>query len=342
MNRKNQQDFPYHLSRFLSVYLPGQRNVSENTILSYKDTFKLILVFAKDEKKIQSHQLSISNLDRRFFEDFLQWLKQSRKNSVSTCNQRLGAIHAFFSYLQYEMPEKALHCQEILTIRTMKAPEGQFNYLTIDGIKTLLAQPDLNTKSGIRDAALLSLLYDSGARVQEIADLTIGDVRLISPAIVKITGKGRKTRTVPLLSGTEKLLATYMTAYNLNYAPATHPLFCNRCGEKFTRAGIAYTLKKYADMARKTHPTLVPATVSPHCIRHSKAMHLLQANVNLIYIRDLLGHSNITTTEIYARADNTLKRQALEKATPINSQLQYPTWTEDENLMSWLNSFGKK
>ena len=341
MSKKAKKDFAYYLSRFLSVYLPGQRNVSNNTILSYKDTFRLILLFAKTEKGIPSNKLSISDLQRSFFEEFLQWLKSVRKNSISTCNQRLGAIHAFFIYLQYELPEAASQCQEILAMRTMKAPEGQLNYLSVDGISTLLAQPDMRTKAGRRDAALLSLMYDSGARVQEIADLTIGDVRFISPPTIKITGKGRKTRIVPLLSGPEKLLKAYMADYKLTQAASTRPLFCNRSGEKFTRAGIAYILKKYADMARKSAPNLIPDTVTPHCLRHSKAMHLLQANVNLIYIRDLLGHSEIATTEIYARADNTLKRQALEKASPISSQSQYPAWTDDDDLMTWLSTFGK-
>ena len=342
MSKKAKKDFAYHLSRFLSIYLPDQRNVSENTVLSYKDTFKLILMFAKEEKKLLSNQLSISDLTRSFFEKFLLWLKSSRKCSVSTCNQRLGAIRSFFTYLQYEMPEAAMLCQEVLSIRTAKAPEGQLNYLAIDAVKALLAQPDINTKTGRRDAALLSLLYDSGARVQEIADLTIGDVRFRSPATVKLTGKGDKTRIVPLLSGPESLLKAYINDYMPEHINSTHPLFCNRSGEKFTRAGIAYTLKKYADMARNTNPDLIPTKVTPHCLRHSKAMHLLQADVNLIYIRDLLGHSDIKTTEIYARADTTLKRKALEKASPLNKPLQYPSWTYDDELMNWLNSFGKR
>ena len=342
MSKNGKRDFAYYLSRFLSVYLPGQRNVSENTVLSYKDTFKLILLFAKDEKKLLSNQISVSDLTRSFFEEFIQWLKSCRKCSISTCNQRLGAIHAFFIYLQYEMPEAAAQCQEVLAIRTAKAPEGQLNYLTVEGVAALLAQPDISTRAGRRDAAMLSLLYDSGARVQELVDLTLGDVRFISPATVKLTGKGRKTRIVPLLSGPESLLRVYMKDYKLEQASSTHPLFCNRIGEKFTRAGIAYTLKKYADMARKTSPDLIPETVTPHCLRHSKAMHLLQANVNLIYIRDLLGHSEIKTTEIYARADTSLKRQALEKASLLNQQIQYPAWTDDDDLMIWLNSFGKR
>lgn len=342
MSKKGKKDFAYHLSRFLSIYLPNQRNVSENTVLSYKDTFKLVLLFAKDEKKMLSNQLSINDLTRSFFEEFILWLKFSRKCGASTCNQRLGAIHAFFIYLQYEMPEAAMQCQEVLAIRTAKAPEGQFHYLTVEGVSALLAQPDMTTKTGRRDAALLSLLYDSGARVQEIVDLTIGDIRFISPSTVKLTGKGRKTRIVPLLLGPESLLKVYIKDYKLEQVPSTHPLFCNRSGVKFTRAGIAYTLKKYADMARSVSPDLIPDTVTPHCLRHSKAMHLLQANVNLIYIRDLLGHSEVKTTEIYARADTTLKRQALEKASPVNKQLQYPAWTDDDDLMNWLNSFGKQ
>lgn len=341
MSKKGKKDFAYYLSRFLSVYLPGQRNVSENTILSYKDTFKLVLLFAREEKQLLSNQLSISDLTRSFFEEFIQWLKVFRKCSVSTCNQRLGAIHAFFVFLQYEMPEAALQCQEVLAIRTAKAPEGQFNYLTVEGIAALLKQPDMSTKTGRRDAALISLLYDTGARVQELVDLTLGDVRFIAPATVKLTGKGRKTRIVPLLSGPEQLLKVYLQDYKLEQAPGTHPLFCNRSGEKFTRAGITYTLKKYADMARRVSPELIPEKITPHCLRHSKAMHLLQANVNLIYIRDLLGHSEIKTTEIYARADTTLKRQALEKATPVNKSLQYPAWTDDDDLLAWLNTFGK-
>ena len=253
----------------------------------------------------------------------------------------LGAIHAFFVFLQYEMPEAALQCQEVLAIRTAKAPEGQFNYLTVEGIAALLKQPDMSTKTGRRDAALISLLYDTGARGQELVDLTLSDVRFIAPATVKLTGKGRKTRIVPLLSGPEQLLKVYLQDYKLEQAPGTHPLFCNRSGEKFTRAGITYTLKKYADMARRVSPELIPEKITPHSLRHSKAMHLLQANVNLIYIRDLLGHSEIKTTEIYARADTTLKRQALEKASPVNKSLQYPAWTDDDDLLAWLNTFGK-
>ena len=269
------------------------------------------------------------------------WLRETRKNSVSTCNQRLGGIHAFFSYLQYQMPEKMSLCQEILGIKTAKAPFPSINYLTIEGIREILAMPLSSTKSGRRDITLLSLMYDTGARVQEIADLCISDVRFSTPATVRILGKGGKARIVPLLSGTEKLLKAYIADLQPQPCGSNQPLFCSRSDKKFTRAGIAYILKKYADEARSSKPDLIPKTLSPHCIRHSKAMHLLQANVNLIYIRDLLGHSNVKTTEIYARSDSNAKRQALEAANPMKTEVQFPAWTEDDDLMEWLQTFGK-
>lgn len=340
MKKSRSIDFAYHLSKFLSSYLPGQRNVSENTILSYRDTFKLLLIFCKEEKHIPPERLTFDKFNRTIIEDFLHWLKEVRKNKVSTCNQRLGAIHAFFLYLQYEMLDKMALCHEILSIRYSKAPETILNYLTVEGIEEILSKPDITTKSGRRDITLLSLMYDTGARVQELADLTVGDIRFVTPATVRLFGKGRKARIVPLLSGTEKLLQAYVKELKLQPNELDHPLFCNRAKQKITRAGITYILKKYATEARASKPYLIPDILSPHCIRHSKAMHLLQANVNLVYIRDLLGHSDLKTTEGYARADSEQKRKALEAANPIKTKVQFPTWTDDDSLMEWLKTFG--
>jgi len=340
LKKSKPTDFAYMLSKFLSSYLPGQRNVSGNTILSYRNTFKLLLSFCKKKRHLSPERLTLDDFSRSLIEDFLHWLKEVRGNGISTCNQRLGAIHAFFNYLQYEAPEKMALCQEVLGLKIAKAPTVPINYLTIDGVREILSKPDTSTKSGRRDVTLLSLMYDTGARVQEIADLTVGDIRFVSPATVRIVGKGRKARIVPLLSGTEKLLQAYLKDLRLQPDEFTRPLFCNRANQKFTRAGITYILKKYAEEARASNPSLIPATLSPHCIRHSKAMHLLQADVNLIYIRDLLGHSDVKTTEIYARADSTQKRKALEAANPIKSETQFPAWTEDDGLMNWLQTFG--
>lgn len=335
-------DFAYMLSKFLTNHMAGERNLSPNTVLSYRDTFKLLLAYLRDEKRMSPEKVTLSDINSTVL-DFINWLKTVRGSSASTCNQRLGAIHAFFEYVQYELPEKIQLCQDVLGTKTAKAPQAVINYLTLDGIKAILTMPDTATKSGRRDATMLSLLYDTGARVQEIVDATIGDVRFVSPATVRFVGKGNKARVVPLLHGTENLLREYLK--DLPQQPFTdnnRPLFCNRDREKFTRGGINYILNKYADAARTANPGLIPDKLSPHCLRHSKAMHLLQADVNLIYIRDLLGHTNVKTTEIYARADNAAKREALEKASPVKNIVQFPSWNADAGLMSWLQNFGKK
>lgn len=337
-------DFSYMLSRFLATHLTGERNLSMHTILSYRDTFKLLLVYLRDEKNMPPEKITIDDLGRDIVIEFIKWLRAERGNSISTCHQRLGAIHAFFNYVQYEMPEKVQICQDILHVKAPKAPQAVINYLSLDGIQLLLSMPDTSTKSGRRDATMLSLLYDTGARVQELVDLTIGDVRFASPATVRLVGKGQKARIVPLLHRTELLLQRYMEDLPEEpLAKGTRPLFRNRDKQQFTRGGVSYLLKKYADAARASNPGAIPDKVTPHCLRHSKAMHLLQADVNLIYIRDLLGHTNVKTTEIYARADSTAKRNALEKADPVKKDIvQFPSWTEDAGMMEWLNNFGSK
>lgn len=331
-------DFPYHLTKFFTEYLPVQRNLSPNTISSYRDTFRLLLMFFDEESHIKPNRLELDMINRSAVEDFLRWIKEKRNNSPSTCNQRLGALKSFFLYLQFALPDRSLQCQEVLNIRQMKQQTPELKYLTIEGIKFLLNQPDISTKYGRRDLALLSLMYDTGARVQEVAEIRISYIRFSAPATIRLTGKGNKTRVVPILSRTEQILKQYIEEFKLvNRGNETY-LFLNRDGQQLSRFGISYILTKYADMARKERPDLIPEKLSPHCLRHSKAMHLLQANVNLVYIRDLLGHTSITTTEIYARADTLLKREALEKANPLKDSPVMPQWNDDKGLMDWLRN----
>ena len=185
---------------------------------------------------------------------------------------------------------------------------------------------------------MLTLLYDSGARVQELADIRVRDLRLDLPAGVNLFGKGSKWRHVPLMKPTADLLQIYLDERRLlGSESADYPLFTNHSGHKLNRAGIAYTVKKYANAARLTGPAHIPAIVTPHVFRHSKAMHLLQSGVDLIYIRDILGHADVKTTEIYARIDSDAKRKALEgvylTAPPSASR---PSWTEDDVVMKML------
>lgn len=334
-------DFAYHLSRYFQNYLPGERGLTTNTILSYRDTFSKFLLYCKNEEHINPDKLTIDLITQDLVIRFLNHLEASG-NSIATRNQRLATIRAFFDYLQYANPTHLYNVQQILSIKNKRQPKPTINYLNVDGMASLLAQPSLSSTYGYRDLVLLTLLYDSAARVSELIEIKAGDIRLDIPSTITLHGKGAKDRIVPLSLQTAELVKNYMIANQLNNAAASEKLlFLNHSKEKLTRAGVAYILKKYANQVLIHSPNLIPKNITPHCIRHSKAMHLLEAEVSLIYIRDFLGHQYLKTTEIYAKADGTAKRKALENAykpTNIDSRIQ-ENWNADQNLMEWLRSF---
>jgi integrase/recombinase XerD len=335
-------DFSKSLTNFLSCYLPGEKGISKNTIASYRDTFVLFLTFMKDEKGIPADKLMLKQVDKEKVMDFLDWIEEKRLCCAATRNVRLAAIHSFFQYLQYQSPENLLEWQKILSIPVKRTEKISINYLSLEGIRLLLEHPDRSTRNGRRDLALLSLMYDSGARVQEVIDLTPSMVRLESPCTVKLIGKGNKARIVPLLDVQVKFLRQYMLENKLLEPHANmYPLFSNSRKEKLTRAGVNYILAKYAQQARKKHPTLIPKKLSCHCLRHSKAMHLLQSGVNLVYIRDILGHTSVQVTEVYARTDSRQKREAIENAYTDVTPKDTPSWLVNDDLLDWLKSFSK-
>lgn len=339
---KKPTDFAFAISKYLASYLPGVKGVSHNTIMSYRDTLSLFLTYCSEVLHLMPERLTLKDISSQTVENFLAWLEESRHSSVSTRNQRLTALRAFFRYIQMVNPEHMLLSQQIIAIPSKKACERVMNYLSIDELMLLLSMPDTKSKQGRRNLVLLSLLYDSGARVQEIADTTFVDVRTESPATIRLVGKGNKVRIVPLSTDTATLLRAYMEdLLRTEHVPSSRPLFCNHIGQKMSRAGIAYILNRYVDMVKQTSASTINDVISPHCLRHSKAMHLLQSGVNIVYIRDLLGHASLRTTEKYARAESEQKHKALEAASPIKSVQKFPLWTENDNLMSWLQSFGK-
>lgn len=335
-------DFARLLTRYFSQYLPAQRNLSVRTIQSYRDTFKLLLQFGRDERGWVPEHLMLGQIDRACLEDFLDWVETTRHCGISTRNQRLAALRTFFRWVTYEAPEFLEQTQRILGMTWKKTPRPIVPYLTPGAMQVLLAQPVGHTTRGRRDRILLALLYDTGARVQEIVDVRVRDIRLTAPAVLTLTGKGSKRRVVPLMTATAMLVAEYLTEHRLDRPEfRDHPVFFNAQRQALTRWGITYILQKYAAQARVQEPGQWPEKVSPHLLRHSKAMHLLQAGVNLIYIRDFLGHSDVTTTEIYARADAEMKRQALEAAAIPGVDLSPMSWTEDADLMQWLAQLGR-
>ena len=330
-------DFAVSLRRFLTGHLAGLRGCSPNTIVSYRDAFKLLICYFRDQRHIPPERLTLELIDAAAITGFLDWLRVSRENSASTCNQRLAAIDSFFSWMQSQDPARMACCQDILAIPASKHDRPAIDHLTIAQTRELLALPDRSTRNGRRDATLLASLYDTAARVQELADLTVRDIRLDHPAMAALTGKGRKSRHVPIDANTTALLAAYLAERHLDRPDqADHPVFFNQHRAKLSRGGIAWILRKY--QPRAADPALANAHLSPHILRHSRAMHLYDSGVPLPYIRDILGHADLSTTEIYARASTEAKRRALEAVYSDIVTTELAEWNQDPELLNWLAS----
>jgi integrase/recombinase XerD len=335
-----QTSFSKTLTRYFTENLTISRNLSPNTVSSYRDAFKLLLLFMQDVNKLSPEQIEFDVLNSETIISFLNWLEDIRNVSIETRNQRLAAMHAFFRYAQYQRPDLLSEFQQILKIPKKKHSKKIVCYLSDTQLNSLFQQPNSSLFSERRDLSLMTFLYDSGARVQELIDLNVRDIRLDYPYRVILTGKGRKSRQVPLMTKTVKLMEQYLNDRNLIKSQYLDtPIFFNNRHERLTRAGVTYILKKYAS---KTNGIIKPSEISPHILRHTKAMHLLHSGINLIYIRDFLGHVDISTTEIYARASDQMKRSAFEKVVPNYSVDEPMPWETDKNLLQWLNSFGKR
>lgn len=337
----NNLTFSDILEKFFKTYLPGEIGVSSNSIRSYRDTFVLFFEYMDSVNKVKPDKISLSHFKKDEILSFLKWLEEVKGSSASTRNQRLAAIHSFCSLAMFICPECVHNCSEIRAIKFKRTVKDTIKYMTIEEVTTLLSQIDTQTKSGRRDLTLLSLLYNTGARVQEIIDLTPSNFRLEKPAIVELFGKGRKKRIVPLDDSIVKLLQGYMKEYGLlNIVNAHHPLFFNSQGGKLTNPGISYIINKYVTLLKAQNTDMCNYNITPHVFRHSRAMHLLQVGVPLIYIRDILGHVSVQTTEIYARVDSKIKREALEKAY-VDIGIVEPeikSWDKDSKLKEFLKS----
>jgi len=335
-------DFAKRLTDFLTSYLPEERGYSVNTVKAYRDTILLFLIYMKTVHNINADRIDFKDITQECIVGFLQWTEQERGCSVSTRNTRLAAIHSFFRYLQYKAPEQLAQWQRILSIKTKKTPHTKNAYLTPEGLNLLFKQPDTGTKKGRRDIVLLSLLYESAARVQELIDLTPSRITFGKPSLLRVTGKGNKTRIVPISEQAASLLRAYMTENNLLEPYANeYPLFGSKMRQKFTRMGINAILKKHVNRARESNPSLIPKKITPHTMRRSKAMILLKAGVDIVSLRDFMGHASVTTTEIYVRDDHEQKIKAVEHTALSNIADECPSWQKDRSLLDWLESLGK-
>jgi len=341
MRKTKPTDFSLALADYLFVFLPTQKGLSENTIRSYSDTLELFLRFVENERGIKRERLEIAHLSRAVVENFLAWLEVERHSSASTRNQRRVALNGFFRYLQYRNPGYVLLCQQILSIPKKVGPRKNVEHISTESIAEILKQPDLSTRIGKRDFTLLTLLYESAARVSEIAVLRIGDFQVDKHhgAAIRLYGKGRKVRTIPLTEPVSKILLDYIKSES-SQRPCgkDEPLFCNRSSQNLTRAGIAYILRKYTEMAQAAAPDMETAKIHPHVLRHSRAVHWLEAGIDLQNIKHLLGHADLKTTEVYARINVEMKRKMLEnlhRESPVPVH-ESTSWTANHDLMDWL------
>ena len=323
------KDFAYYLNNYFNVYLPKEISASVNTITSYKITFKLLINFLINEKNISIEKINFKIINRETIKDFLHYLEETKKISINTRNQRLAAIKSFYQYVKIEDPSLLENFQNILTIRTKKTIKKVETYLTVEEIKTFFSVIDTTTVKGRRDLVLLSLLYDGGLRLSELLEVKILDLRLNENPIVTVLGKGRKNRSIPIMENTKELLLQYI---NNNDFVNTSYLFSNSKKEKLSSRTIQKIIEKYIKLAK------IDKKISPHSLRRSRAMHLLEAGVNIIYIRDFLGHESITTTEIYARANEEIKRKAIQNAYSIETNNSETSWNKDTDLLKELLS----
>lgn len=333
----NFTDFGRLVTDFLTDFLPLQRNYSRNTILSYKDTLKLFAVFLTEVKNIRLTDFTMKSFNRPLILEYLEWLR-SRGAGISTANQRLAALKTFADYASIEQIEYLAPLQLVQSIKSKKTATREITYLTTEQMALLINSPDINTRNGLRHRVILTLLYDSGCRVQELCDISLRDINTGSNPTVRLHGKGDKYRTVTISDNTASLVSEYIKRQR-NTSLKDQPLIVNRGHEKMSRDGVNYIIGKYVQKIRNTESSF-PAGIHAHGFRHSKAMHMLAAGINIVYIRDFLGHEDISTTMIYSRADNRLKNEAINKLAPkVTEETDFPDWTKDQDLLSFLNSF---
>ena len=323
------------LYSFFHEWLAEQRNASHRTVLAYRDAWRMFLCFVAERHNKKVPTLALDDLNRAEVLAFLQDIEKRRGVSIATRNCRLAALRSFFTFVSGHEPLAALQCAEVLQVPFKKAPQRAASYLEPREVAAILARPNRMTAEGQRDHALLSLLYNTGARIQEALDLRPRDLHLNSPAHVRLMGKGRKERISPLWPETAELITALQT--RIPRLP-DEPLFVNRYGEPLTASGFRFCLRQYVKAATKQEPTLSSKRVTPHLFRHSTAVRLIAAGVDVTVVQSWLGHADLSTTNRYAQANLETKRSALEQVDPKLRPAKPPRWKRDANLLAWLDS----
>jgi site-specific recombinase XerD len=335
---KNPQHLAPYIRSFFEDHLVSRKNVSHNTIQSYRDSLKLFLCFAARQLGKSVVRLSVQDVQESLITDFLTHLEQQRGNTIQTRNHRLVAIRCLIEYISNREPQLLDHCRRILTIPTKRGAQlPQIEYLEKEEVTAILGAVARNHALGQRDYTLLLLMYNTGARVQELADARVAWLSLAKPYKIEILGKGQKWRTCPLWENTVCNLRQLLDAKDVRDGQDSH-LFTNRFGRPISRSGIAKIIRRHVTKAAVEMPSLCSKHVTPHTFRHTTAMHLLQSGVEVNVIRSWLGHVSIATTNRYIEIDLAMKAKALE-ACEIESDGASPApWRTDPDLLNWLQS----
>jgi site-specific recombinase XerD len=328
-----QPTFPTLLERFFTQRLMQQRQASAHTIASYRDTFRLLLQFAQKRLRRAPSTLALEDIDAPLVVDFLDEQEKVRDVTARTRNLRLTAIHSFFHYVAFEAPAHAAQIQRVLAIPAKRFARALVPFLSRQEVDALLAAPDQRTWSGRRDRALILLAVQTGLRLSELTGLQQQDLHLGTGAHVRVIGKGRKERCTPLSKNTRAVLAAWVKE---PLKLPDQPLFPNASGGRLSAHGVHYLLAKHVAAATTACPSLKHKRVSPHVLRHTTAMDLLQQGVEQSVIALWLGHESIETTQIYLDADLELKQRVLDLVTPLNGKPG--RYRPDDKLLAFLRS----
>jgi len=327
------------IKRFFSHYLPVQKGLSVNTILAYRDAVKLLLCYVADTAKISVDKLTVEDITERMVLGFLDVYEQERGCSTRTRNARLAAIRSLFDYIGRQEPVLIVHCAQIHAIPLKRAEHKMVGYLEEKEMQAVLNAIDVNSRTGMRDRALLILMYNTGARVSEIVALELDDLRLDVSAQIRLHGKGGKERACPLWPETATVLKDYLHQRTLKQ-PDTQRLFLNANGAPITRFGIRCVTRKYGMQAQASQPGIKSKTINPHTIRHTSAMHLLRSGNDINMVSYWLGHADLNTTHIYVEIDMEMKRKMIAKAGAPKIGKNAP-W-QKPHVLQWLETLAKE
>ena len=324
------------IQSFFLDHLVAVKGLRPASVRSYRDTIRLFLCFVARDKGTKITKLKLEDLTFERALGFLRHLEEDRGNHVRTRNQRLAALHTLFDYIASREPEMLGVCQQVAAIPMKRSAPAETHFLERDEVEALFRRLPGTGRLALRDRALLLFLYNTGARVQEVADLRVGQLELGEVAVVRLHGKGDKWRTCPLWRQTAELLGELLASDHA--PPADAPVFCSATGEALTRFGIYKIVRRHAGHLDDPRAN---RRVSPHLFRHTCAVHLLEAGVEVNVIRGWLGHADLTTTNRYAEINTRAKIEALRNTEPPGASAgprTRPVWRSDESLLHWLAS----